>query len=490
MLAPDVDNLWTQVGWAFYGSGTRAVTSIVYTVGPVLATEAAKAQRLGDHSQPHTPPPPGNHSNASAALPADSDELPVVLADGVEVLATQLSTLALSFSLLLLQCVTSIFLAQLADARGWRLRMLVVHVVLGAACALALGLTPPDTPALLQALLLAMTFYGLALAWMFVNGFLPLVDLAGAAADRLARRRRAGVGRRRRLPPRPVLDALGGGRRGRRAHDGVDEARACALAALCWLVGAAPTFFALRGVAQPEPRDEAVGACTRLLRGIGRLQHHPHARGYLLSQTRYLAAASNDGATAALFAVEVLDMEVGAITLVTLYAAVVSIGGAVLTLALSRLWAPRPLLLVLMSAAPLCVLYAALALETEGSSGRSRASAPSSPAASASRGSTAGSSRRWCRARWRRESEFFGLWMVAIKAVSWTVPLLMTALHQISGSFRFAGTASLVFYIPALALAWVTDFDAAYAEAEAADAATEADGLLGTKKAPAEAKPS
>ena len=104
--------------------------------------------------------------------------------------------------------------------------------------------------------------------------------------------------------------------------------RVCALAALCWLVGAAPTFFALRGVAQPEPRDEAVGACTRLLRGIGRLQHHPHARGYLLSQTFYLAAASNDGATAALFAVEVLDMEVGAITLVTLYAAVVSIGGA------------------------------------------------------------------------------------------------------------------------------------------------------------------
>ena len=46
--------------------------------------------------------------------------------------------------------------------------------------------------------------------------------------------------------------------------------------------------------------------------------------------------------------------------------------------------------------------------------------------------------------------------------------------------FRFAITASLVFYIPALALAWVTDFDAAYAEAEAADAATEADGLLGT----------
>ena len=63
----------------------------------------------------------------------------------------QLSTLALIFSLLL-QCVTSIFLAQLADARGWRLRMLVIHVVLGAVCALALGLTPPDTPALLQAL--------------------------------------------------------------------------------------------------------------------------------------------------------------------------------------------------------------------------------------------------------------------------------------------------------------------------------------------------
>ena len=45
--------------------------------------------------------------------------------------------------------------------------------------------------------------------------------------------------------------------------------RVCALAALCWLVGAAPTFFALRGVAQPEPRDEAVGACTRLLRALG-----------------------------------------------------------------------------------------------------------------------------------------------------------------------------------------------------------------------------
>ena len=101
MLAPEVDNLWTQIGWAFYGSGTRAVTSIVYTVGPVLVTEAAKAQRLGDHSPPPTHAPPGNHSNASAALPADSDELPVVLADGVEVLATQLSTLALSFSLLL-----------------------------------------------------------------------------------------------------------------------------------------------------------------------------------------------------------------------------------------------------------------------------------------------------------------------------------------------------------------------------------------------------
>ena len=155
MLAPVPDNLWTQIGWAFYGSGTRAVTSIVYTVGPVLVTEAAKAQRLGVHTPPHTPPPPGNHSNASAALPADSDELPVVLADGVEVLATQLSTLALSFSLLL-QCVTSIFLAQLADARGWRLRMLVIHVVLGAVCALALGLMPPDTPALLQALLLPL----------------------------------------------------------------------------------------------------------------------------------------------------------------------------------------------------------------------------------------------------------------------------------------------------------------------------------------------
>ena len=486
MLAPDIDNLWTQVGWAFYGSGTRAVTSIVYTVGPVLVTEAAKAQRLGDHSPPPTHAPPGNHSNASAALPADSDELPVVLADGVEVLATQLSTLALSFSLLL-QCVTSIFLAQLADARGWRLRMLVIHVVLGAACALALGLTPPDTPALLQALLLAMTFYGLALAWMFVNGFLPLVASP-------ARRPTVSLGA-------AALASAGGAAFLLVQYSMLSEAgaeadslttasmkRVCSLAALCWLVGAAPTFFALRGVAQPEPRDEAVGACTRLLRGIGRLQHHPHARGYLLSQTFYLAAASNDGATAALFAVEVLDMEVGAITLVTLYAAVVSIGGAVATLVLSKLWAPRPLLLVLMSAAPLCVLYAALALETE-----AQFWALSCFRAFVAGGLGFSGLNRGLFAQMvprSRESEFFGLWMVAIKAVSWTVPLLMTALHQISGSFRFAITASLVFYIPALVLAWVTDFDAAYAEAEAADAANESDGLLGAKKAPAEAKPS
>ena len=80
--------------------------------------------------------------------------------------------------------------------------------------------------------------------------------------------------------------------------------------------------------------------------------------------------------------------------------------------------------------------------------------------------------------------------MVAIKAVSWIVPLLMTALHQLTGSFRVAISASLAFYIPALVLSWFTDFDEAAAEAEAADAATEADGLLGTKKAPAEAKPS
>ena len=29
MLAPVPDNLWTQIGWAFYGSGTGTGTSIV-----------------------------------------------------------------------------------------------------------------------------------------------------------------------------------------------------------------------------------------------------------------------------------------------------------------------------------------------------------------------------------------------------------------------------------------------------------------------------
>ena len=277
---------------AFDGSGTRAGTPIVAHGGPVPPRRRHGRIAAG-HPPPPTHAPPGNHSNASAALPADSDELPVVLADGVEVLATQLSTLALSFSLLL-QCVTSIFLAQLADARGWRLRMLVVHVVLGAVCALALGLTPPDHRHCCSAA--ARDDLLRPRARVDVRQRLPPARrLAGAAADRLARRRRAGVGRRLRLPPRPVLDAPEAGAEA----DSLTTAsmkRACALAALLARRRGAH-LLALRGVAQPEPRDEAVGACTRLLRGIGRLQHHPHARGYLLSQTFYLAAASNDGAT-------------------------------------------------------------------------------------------------------------------------------------------------------------------------------------------------
>ena len=107
---------------------------------------------------------------------------------------------------------------------------------------------------------------------------------------------------------------------------------------------------------------------------------------------------------------------------------------AVATLALSRLWAPRPLLLVLMSAAPLCVLYAALALETE-----AQFWALSCFRAFVAGGLGFSGLNRGLFAQMvprSRESEFFGLWMVAIKAVSWTVPLLMTTVTTTGEEMR------------------------------------------------------
>ena len=204
-------------------------------------------------------------------------------------------------------------------------------------------------------------------------------------ARRIRRRRqkcRGGRRRRRRRPPRPILDALEA-RRGRRAHDCVDDASARSPPS-CWLVGAAPTFFGSRRKCSPS---RATRPSARTARGCsagsgGAAPTRTRAATSLSHGLGYLAAASNL-ATAA--QIEVLDpRQLGAITLVTLYAAVVSIGGAVATLALSRLWAPRPPLLVLMSAAPLVRAVRRARPRDRGAVPYvSRASAPSSPAASA-----------------------------------------------------------------------------------------------------------
>merc|ERR1712185_714306 len=60
-----------------------------------------------------------------------------------------------------------------------------------------------------------------------------------------------------------------------------------------------------------------------------------------------------------------------------------------------------------------------------------------------------------------REAEFFGVYFVLIKAFSWVGPLACAVLNELTGSLRMAILSALAFYVPAIVVLGLTDFDEA-----------------------------
>ena len=142
------------LGWIVYGLGARAISGIVFMIGPLLLIDAARA---------------ADEAN-------DSDEEPTLF--GLIPLPTLLPTTIPQITItvgLLAQCVAAPVLAAAADRYGLRRLLLTFHVVLGLAACFLLGLATVSTPVVLQAFLLALLYYAMALAWMFQNALLPSV---------------------------------------------------------------------------------------------------------------------------------------------------------------------------------------------------------------------------------------------------------------------------------------------------------------------------
>ena len=134
-----------------YGIGGKATSTVVFLIGPLMLTNSARIEDARDE--------------------AEWGGLMTHL------LPTSVPSAAIAFALLM-QCIAAPLLGLIADRFGMRRILLSLHVALGLACNVALGLTDVRAPTLLRAALLAGLYYSMALAWMFQNALLPSVALS------------------------------------------------------------------------------------------------------------------------------------------------------------------------------------------------------------------------------------------------------------------------------------------------------------------------
>ena len=425
-----------------YNLGTKGITSVVFTIAPVMMTAAARARADGSHHM----------------LPAS------------------LSGFIFAVSLLL-QCIGALLLGELADVRGWRLPVLAAHVALGLLAVTALGLLPDATGVLPIAALQVVLFYAMGLASNFYSALLPLVaSRALRPTVSLASGCAAAVGGMAFLMLQYEQLAAEGPGHAAAASPAVLR-RVCLLAAATWLATSLASLAYLSGsrlergsLARGEqPRAALLGVPCPSLAGWRRLAtRQPHAARFVLAQALYLTAAMGDASIGTVFAAEVLGLNVRGLTLLTVSAAAAAAVGSSATLLLVRVAgvAEATLLHRLMGLSPLLVAYLALFLADEsellvltvvrgfvaggvGFQGLNRGLF----ASMIPRG---------------REAEMFGLWTVAIKACCWLGPFVDAALNELSGSLRVAVLGSLLFYIPSLLVMGRVDVDAARREADEA----------------------
>lgn len=424
-----------------YNLGTKGVTSVVFTIAPVMMTAAARARPDGSH----------------------------------RMLPTSLSGFIFAVSLLL-QCIGALLLGELADVRGWRLTVLAAHVALGLLAVAALGLLPEAPGVLPIAVLQVVLFYAMGLASTFYSALLPLVasrtlrptvSLASGCA--------AAVGGVAFLMLQYEQLAVEGPGHAAAASPAVLR-RICLLAAATWLVTSLASLTYLSGsrlergsLERGEPHATLCGVPCPSLAGWRRLAtRQPHAARFVLAQALYLTAAMGDASIGTIFAAEVLGLNVRGLTLLTVSAAAAAAVGSVSTLLLVRVArVPEATLLYrLMAVSPLLVAYLSLFLADENEL----------VVLTVARGFVAGGvgfqglNRGLFAAMVPRgrEAEMFGLWTVAVKALCWLGPFVDAALNELSGSLRVAVLGSLLFYLPSLFVMGRVDFEAARREADEA----------------------
>ena len=122
------------LGWAAYGTGTRAIAAVIFTIAPLMLTSAARLEE-------------GEPSTLDIALMAPNASVEEGLLHAVHhhslhhaphLRPSSIPTFTVSVGLLM-QCVTAPVLALMADARGLRRVLLAAHVVLGVASSVVLG---------------------------------------------------------------------------------------------------------------------------------------------------------------------------------------------------------------------------------------------------------------------------------------------------------------------------------------------------------------
>ena len=149
--APSEGNPVATFGWVIYGLGARSVSGIVFLIGPLILIDAARRVEAQDDN--------------------DDEIFGFVLP---HVLPTSLPSITVTISLFA-QCLAAPILADLADHYGVRRLSMGAFVALGIAATVALGLSSPDTSALVQAVLIGVIFFSLSIAWMFQNSLLPTI---------------------------------------------------------------------------------------------------------------------------------------------------------------------------------------------------------------------------------------------------------------------------------------------------------------------------
>ena len=400
-----IGNPIAAFGWALYGLGGKATSTVVFLVGPLMLTNTARIEE--EHM-----------------LDDDTVEDPGLF-HMPHVLPTSVPSVAIAFALLL-QCIAAPLLALVADRYGLRRVLMTGHVALGLVCNLLLGISAKWS-VVVRAALIAGLYYAMALAWMFQNALLPsvassawrpMLSLSSAGLSNLG----AGLFL---LVQYRVLVGAGHGEAAAPSEASLDYI--CLLAAAIWFATAAPAILCLatlraEQLAPPAPPDDdqdagdaaaggggshppppqpappvptlpiagssyppAAGApsaadavaeanggvpvvrvgISGVFAAIRRLRRHKHAARFVLAQTLYLTAATTDGTTASLFAQEVVGLPVARIVRLAIYAAVAGALGSAVTAVLARAIGARPTLCGLMSLPPLLLLYTSLVLATE-----------------------------------------------------------------------------------------------------------------------------